>query len=239
LDEAIGQIRQNLSNAAQVRGVQRQLLLKRESDGQILETLPDNIRVWVLQKEKWSQVYPRSMDRGQYAPEANKVILNNANWCRKTMIHESLHSVSIFSHPDNLSAFDMTYLFAEGVTEFLTGLLLWRAHRNCYENWRLGRSPQWCSIGYQRETKAFLAFCGCSNSQSLLDLYFGVHSDNFAVAWSSFIEAVRHDTGKKFRDVLPDAKKIGLFMAFRNECDKQFGKKFRKLEKLQDYSRVF
>jgi hypothetical protein len=239
LNEAIEQIRQNLSSLARVKGVQGQLSLRRRSDGQIMQTLPDYIRVWVLESRTWDQVFGLGRERGRYKPTTNKILLKKENWCRDCMVHESLHSVSMFSHPDNSNAFDMMRLFVEGATEFLTGLLLWRAHRNCYENWRLVRFPKYCGASYPKETKTFLAFCGCANAQSLLDLYFGAHSDNLGVAWSSFIEAIRNDTGKKFKDVFPDAQRIGLFMAFKNECDRQFGRNFRKLQKSLDYSSVF
>jgi len=235
LNEAIEQIRLNLSNVAQVRGVQRQHLLKRRSDGQVLQALPDYVRVWILDNRTWDQVFGLGGERGYYNPQTNKILLKSENWCRKTLIHESLHSVSIFSHPRNLDEFEITQLFAEGLTEFMTGLLLWRKYRDCYELWRLGRFPKWCSVSYPRETKIFLAFCGCTNVQNLLDFYFGTHTDDLLVAWSDFIEAIRTDTGKRFKDVFPDGRRIDLIMAFRNECERLFGKNFRKLEKSLDY----
>ncbi len=154
------------------------------------------------------------------------------------MIHECLHRVSIFSHQRNRNLFEMTKPFAEGLTEFMTGLLLWRAHGTCYENWRLGRFLQWCSVSYSRETKSFLALCRFVNVQSLLDFYLGTQTNDFIQAWSSFIATIRNDTGKQFRNVFRDGERFGLMIAFRNECERQFGKEFRKLQRLIDYNRV-
>jgi len=238
LEDAIQEIRSSF-DFAQIRGIQAELPLKRRSNGQVLQTLADNVRIWILEKRTWDQVFGPSREKGRYYPLGHKILLKDENWCRKTMLHESLHSVSIFSHSQNWNLFEMTKLFAEGLTEFLTGLLLWRLHRNCYENWRFGRFPQWGSVSYPKETKIFLAFCGCVNAQSLLDLYLGTQTNDLLEAWSSFITAIRHDTEKRFKDVFHEGERIGLIVAFKNECERQFGKKFRKLQKLLDYSRVF
>lgn len=239
LDGTLTEIRSNLNSAAQVRGDQRSLPLKRRSDGQILQTLPDYVRVWILKKKTWRQIFGPDAKRGAYIPRGNKILLEEDNWCRKTMVHESLHSVSIFSDPRNRDRYEMTRLFAEGATEFMTGLLLFRGHTDCYENWRFGRFPQWCSVTYPRETKTFLAFCGCANAESLLDLYFATQTNDLSLAWSGFITSIRQYTGTRFKDVFKEAERIGLYIAFRNECERQFGKKFRKLQKLIDYNRIF
>jgi len=239
LDEALEEIRYNLNNNAEVRAVQGQLLLRKRSDGQILRTLPDYVRVWMLDKETWKEIFGRYGKRGAYEASGNKILLEKDCWCRKTIFHESLHSVSIFSDPCNREEYRRPLLFVEGMTEFLTGLLLFRRYRHCYENWRLMRFPRWCSLSYPRETKTFLAFCGCTSAQSLLDLYFGTHSNELPAAWRGFTRAIRQDSGKKFKDVFREGERIGFFMAFKNECERQFGKKFRKLQKFLDYDQAF
>lgn len=239
LNEAIEEIRNNLSNVAQNRNSQRALPLKRRSDGQIIQILPDHIQIWILEKKTWHQVFEPNAARGAYIPCANKILLEDDNWCRKTIVHEALHSVSIFSDPSNKDTYEMTRLFAEGATEFLTGLLLFRRHQDCYDNWRLACFPHWCSVSYPKETRTFLAFCGCADSQSLMDLYFGTQTRDLSAAWTEFTTAIRRKTGKPFKDVFQEGKRIDLTMAFKNECERQFGKKFRKLQKLFDYGRVF
>lgn len=221
------------------RAVQGELPLRNRSDGQILRTLPDYVRIWMLEQETWKQIFGRYRKRGVYDANGNKILLEKDCCCRKTIFHESLHSVSIFSDPCNREKYEMTRLFTEGMTEFMTGLLLFRRYRDCYENWRLRRFPRWCSVSYPRETKTFLAFCGCTSAQSLLDFYFGTQSNDLPVAWRGFVSAIKQDTRKKFRDVFREGERIGLFVAFRNECERQFGKKFRKLRRLLDYSEVF
>ena len=236
LNQAITEITGNLSSVAQSRGVQEELQLKRRSDGVILQTLPDRIRIWILQKRIWSQVFGPNARRGAYVPHGNKILLENGSWCRKTILHESLHSVSIFSDPCNSDMYDATRVFAEGVTEFMTGLLLYKRYGTCFESWRLARFPQWCSVSYPRETKTFLAFCACVNVQSLKDFYFGLETNDLLGAWISLTADIRRVTGKKFRDVFEEGQRYGLMIAFKNECERRFGKKFRTLQKILDYS---
>lgn len=239
LDETLAEIRQHLSSAAQVKGVQEQLQLKRRFGDQVVKTLDHDTRIWILDKKTWNQVYGQSGHRGAYHQQGNKILLEEDRWCRKTIAHESLHSLSLFVDSRNLYWHGMFSPFAEGATEFLTGLLLFKAHRDCYENWRLMRFSQWCSASYLRATKTFLAFCGCVNVQSLLEFYFGTQTNDLTTALSSFIAAIRQDTGKNFRNIFGEGERIGLFIAFKNECERQFGKKFRKFQKVLDYNRVF
>jgi len=233
LDATLQEIQRNFG-VAQVKGIQRAFPLKRKSDGQILQILPHDMRICELETELWNQVLPIN-SRGRYYPVGNKILLNHEKWCRKTLIHESLHSVSIFSHPSNSAFFERTLGFAEGLTEFLTGLLLWRDHNNCYENWRSRRFRQICGFSYPRDIRILFAFCGCVNLQCLIDLYFGTQTNIFPNAWTDFNEAIRNTTGNNFKDVLEEGMRIGLIRAFEIECELQFKKKFRKLRRSIDY----
>lgn len=67
----------------------------------------------------------------------------------------------------------------------------------------------------------------------------GAKTNNVLEAWSEFVTAIRRDTGKRFKDVFKDAERIDLIIAFKVECERQFGRKFRKLQKLLDYSKLF
>lgn len=234
LDSTLQEIKSNFG-VAQVKGVQSSLSLKRKTDGQVLKILPTDLRVYKLEKRMWNQIFPPSY-RGVYFSKGNKILLNDEKWCKKTLIHESLHSVSIFNYPSNSAFFKMTLPFAEGLTEFLTGLLLWRTHNDCYENWRHRRFKELCGLSYPRDTRIFFSFCGCVNLQCLIDLYFGTYTNIFPNAWTDFTEAIRQNTGNNFNDVLDQGRKIGLINAFRIECERQFKRKFRDLQKLLDYN---
>jgi hypothetical protein len=214
------------------KGIQRALDLIRRTDGQLLINLPDFIQIWKLDNRNWNQIADPAI-RGRYYSIGNKIILNDDKWCRKTLIHECLHGLSIFSHPCNSDTFNLTKLFNEGITEFLTGYLLWKKFNKCYNDWKLSTFPKWCNMSYRKETKIFFAFCGCVNIQSLTSLYFGTQSNNFYSAWSSFIKDIRRVTSKKFTDVLTIGQRIGLTNAFKNECERIFKKK---LQKNLDYS---
>jgi hypothetical protein len=224
--------------SAQVKGIQDTRTLRRKTDNQALITIPENVNVCVLEKEIADQVFAPK-ERGRYFPLGNKIILNPGKWCRKTLIHECLHSVSIFSHPNNSTFFEKTKLFAEGATEFLTGILLFGNHIECYENWIHKKYNKVCGLSYPHETRTFFAFCGFVDPQVLVDLYFGTRSDIFPTAWTYFIDDIRRQTGCNFKDVLDEGMKIGLITAFGFECEHQFKRKFRDLKRTQlDYNRL-
>jgi len=235
-DEALAQTRQTFSARHPVQEIKKELQLKRRTDGQIILTLPDYIKIWVIDKTSWAQAFGSLDQRGRHYPQENKILLQNRSWCKKTLIHETLHSLSIFNLQRNWDEFAKTKIFAEGLTEFVTGLFLYRKHIECYESWRLNKFPQWCNLSYPRETKTFYAFCGFVHVQRLLDFYFGIQETDLVHAWSKFIAAIRQETRSEFKDVYGKGIGIELFTAFRNECEKQFGKKFRKkLKELVDY----
>jgi len=234
LKDALLEIQQSFGYS-QMLGTLAEIKLRRREDDMVLRTLPKDLLIWKLEAKDWNQVYGAD-GRGTYLPFGCKVLLNDEKWCRKTMIHESLHRMSIFSHPNNWLLKDSLELFAEGTTEFLTGLLLWKKHKKCYENWLSGRFNQWCSVSYSRETKTIFAFCACANIDCLKDLFFGTGSKTISVAWSGFVTAIQKSTGKIFKRTFKEGKEIGLSNAFKRECERQYGREFRKRQKLLDYS---
>lgn len=235
-NETLTEIRQTFYGGLQVHGVQNELELKRRTDGRIVCTLPDYVKIWIVDKTTWAQVFGSLDQRGRYYPKGNKIILQNGSWCKKTLIHETLHSLSIFNLEQNLDEFDRTKIFAEGLTEFVTGLFLHRKHMECYESWKLGKFPQWCNLSYPRETRTFYALCGFVHVQRLLDFYFGIQENNLIRAWSMFLAAVRRETKLNFKDVYSKGIRIELLTEFKNECEKQLGKKFRrKMRESIDY----
>lgn len=220
--------------SAQVKGNQDILRLRRKTDNQELITIPKDVNICVLKKELANQVFNPS-EHGRYYFQSNKIILNPEKWCKKTVIHECLHSVSIFSHPCNSRFFKKTLSFSEGATEFLTGLLLFGNHYDCYKNW-IKKRYKVCGLSYKHDVKIIFAFCGCVDPQVLIDLYLGNRTNVFPTAWTCFTEDIIQHTQSNFKDILDEGLRVGLINAFGFECERQFQRKFRDLKRTLDFS---
>lgn len=96
--------------------------------------------------------------RGGYDPLKKTILLSDGLWCRKTLVHELLHAVSYFSYlsrvPNLFEALKRESEFVEGLTEFLTGYVLYTKHNNCYNEWISKKYPV-CSISYERYVRFF------------------------------------------------------------------------------------
>ncbi len=93
--------------------------------------------------------------RGEYNPITKTIILSNELWCRKTFIHELLHAISYFSYILELyELLKRETEFIEGLTEFLTGYVLYSKYRDCYIEWISQRYPM-CSISYEKYVRFF------------------------------------------------------------------------------------
>ncbi|MHA1595072.1 MAG: hypothetical protein ACTSXX_10080 [Candidatus Baldrarchaeia archaeon] len=127
-------------------------LLNRTSSD-IRETL--NTRIFPPKNLKITLEPRKSIARGSYSPKRKLITLYNDDWCRKTLIHETLHAISAFSQiPKLYNIYDHERDFVEGLTEFLTGYVLFKKHKNCYEEWIEGRYPV-CSISYENFVRLF------------------------------------------------------------------------------------
>ena len=75
---------------------------------------------------------PTAIVRGGYDPIMKTIFLLDSTWCRKTFIHELLHSISYFSRvPELFEVLKREPDFVEGLTEFLTGYVLYSKYSNC------------------------------------------------------------------------------------------------------------
>jgi len=220
LEQAIDDIREVLFPEAQSPNVNQIMPYKTKVLGrQQLKFLPADVRVYELSEQDWRLTVPRQFHdaRAIQISIFNKILLRRDNWCRKTMIHEALHSLSIFNSDDNLRT--KFPIFEEGVTEFLTGYVL-------YKNWK-SKIYSICSISYSRTVKRFYAFCNFVDVKSLVQLYFLQEGRTWKVAWSEFLDEIHNSGYPNFRDV------TGMFGEpteyFFDECEKHFRSRFRTL----------
>lgn len=171
-------------------------------------------------------LYDNIIDRGSrggYKPQHGRIFLRRGSWCRDTLIHETLHSVSIFAYDQNIRIGDRYPFLREGLTELLNGHVLWRRYPQCFDAWKDKTYRQWCSLeGYEDITRIWYTFCRFVNLGEVERLYFGNGSFDWNRAWSQFIRSI-NDAGYDFED--PFQGRVGRFQdRFVVQCRRAFGK---------------
>lgn len=98
---------------------------------------------------------------GSFVYEPSAILLHSSSnpalsWCRNTLIHETLHSASLYSrvfgNPNGI--IPLHKLLNEGITECLNGYILLKKHPDCYNAWKTSTNGR-CGISYRLSTKLF------------------------------------------------------------------------------------
>lgn len=165
----------------------------------------------------------RRRSRGVYKPDYGRIFLRRGSWCRDTIIHETLHSVSIFAADQNIRIANRYLFIREGLTQFLTGYVLWKKHHQCYEAWKSKVYPQWCALAaYEDMTRIWYTFCRFVNFEEIKKLYFGINSSDWNNIWREFIASI-NNANYKFDDPLQG--RVARFQdRFVDQCRKAFGR---------------
>ncbi len=118
-------------------------------------SLPKDIKLLFKQKPKVILFWQTT---GGYDPFEKEIVLSGTEWCRKTLIHEILHSFSFFFRDERLKQISlMDWRFVvEGLTEFLTGYFLYKTRNQyaCYIHW-LNKDYNQCKISYEPYVRIF------------------------------------------------------------------------------------
>jgi hypothetical protein len=129
-----------------------------------------------IPKEKFTRIigYYEEEIAGSYHPKTGRIFLVEGKWCFSNLIHESLHSRSVFSKrdppPKNLE------FVSEGLTELLVGIVLKRKIPVCYEKWRIVNS---CFLSpYEKFVKPWYYIMCKSDLAPIISLYFNVEEQN-------------------------------------------------------------
>jgi len=162
-----------------------------------------------------------SGSRGNYHPESGRIFFKEGRWCRKTLIHETLHSVSIFAYDQNIKIGTIYPFLREGLTEFLTGYVLWQNYRQCHEAWKAKIYPQLCDLAYKDMIRIWYTFCRFVDFEAIKKLYFGNGSNVWRKVWGEFIQSV-NDAGYVFQD--PLIGRGDLQDRFVDQCRRAFGR---------------
>jgi hypothetical protein len=141
--------------------------------------------------------FPINGGRGFYDPKIGKTILCQGKWCEKTLIHETLHSLSFSSVRIDLRR---TYLgFFEGLTEFFAGYVMFCRHRDCYEAWKRS-SYSLCSVSYVPSVRLWAGFCRFIPIAELVKTYFWDGTPDWEARCRGFLDAIHQAGYPQFDD---------------------------------------
>lgn len=214
-------VRYRFSNPDQTR-----LLIRNPRTG-IGRFIEGTRRVYVLTNDEWMANRHLTTDprwAGAYSyPPATILLHSNGNapnsWCRNVLIHETFHSVSLYSRIwDNPQGIIARHKFLiEGITECLTGYVLFKKHLSCYNVWKLSSQGK-CAIGYRPTTKLFCSIAQIIGIDPLANFYLSLER-NFSAPWNKFLEEIHSKGFTKFRYPL-DHSTAYRENLFRDECVK-------------------
>jgi len=179
-------------------------------------------RIYQVNSLIWHLNFPPGL-HGRY--DDRKIFLKEGNWCRKTLYHEALHGVSIFTVPNVYQSVTRRHQFlSEGLTEFLTGYILFREHDECYKAWKT-RTFEECKISYRNQVKLWCTFCNFIKLEEVIKLYFWDGTGNWNERYSRLLTAIHNEGYPNFRDVLVLGDDTEIL--FTQECINNFGRDFQ------------
>jgi hypothetical protein len=243
-DASLADIRYNLSTS----NADPSFLLIRNPRG-VSRFIEKGNRAYVLNNDEWmaNQRWtggPMFVGRYLYGPAA--ILLHSFEgsgavyWCRNTLIHEVLHSVSLYSRiwgdpPDLIPKHEP---LNEGITEFLTGYVLFKKYPDCYVTWK-GSAPGKCAVAYRERTKLFCSLAQIVGVAPIAKFYFSNGAD-FNAEWNMFIRDIQSLGFRGFRFGL-DKNTAFREVQFREECMKSipgFKKIYDSKVAVLDFSKV-
>lgn len=205
-------------------------------------------RVYVLNNDEWianAKFTKGPTYVGQYLYAPSAILLHSfdsspISWCRNVLIHETLHSVSIYSRiwnnsPDIIAKHRM---LIEGITECLTGYVLLKRHADCYAAWKPSVQGK-CAIAYRDSTKLFCSLAQKVGITPIASFYLSLET-NFRDPWDHLVQGI-HDAGfPTFTFAMNEATAFREAQ-FREECVQKipgFKKIYDSLSRALDFSQI-
>ncbi len=161
---------------------------------------------------------------GTYNLPTGRIFVKETKWCRHSLIHETLHSVSTFAEANNWRR-GMSYLFInEGLTDLLASFISWKLHNDCYVTWKNRPALVKCipSSGYNKMARIWYTFCRFMPFNSIVELYFNDKKLSWTDQWANFLNEIA-EAGYTFNDPLSQRSQVILEDRFLFECKKSFG----------------
>lgn len=205
-------------------------------------------RLFILQHYEWLANRrltrsPSSRGRHIYEPALTLLHENGDNynsWCRKTLIHETLHSVSLYSriYDKFPNVILKHYKLIEGITECLTGYVLLEHYQECYNGWKKNQLYR-CSISYRPSVRLWCSFCQIVGIMDLAKFYLSSQID-FVNPWEELVQSVHSAGFAQFAYEL-DEKKAFNEPQFREVCVRSlpgFKKIYDSSKECFDFSKI-
>jgi len=157
--------------------------------------------------------------RGLYDVDKGKIILVRGSWCRETLIHETLHSVSFGA----VSTRFMRYMnLFDGLTEFFTGYILYGLYPECFAAWK-EKSHRECAVTYESFVKLLSAFCRFLRIQDLLPVYFWNGTNNWDAQFAQLVNTIHQAGYPGFQD-FRQGPGLTIETRFMDQCLSNFGR---------------
>lgn len=198
----------------------------RTNDGTIPVILSQSQRVAEQPLEvvnSLGQAAPGMLLRGLTRYDVGKILLSKDNWCIETLLHEALHSVSIFgTRTDLIPRYSP---LVEGLTESLTQFLLQKDYPGPYANCLRVRATH-CTLTYPYETRIWCAIASVIGYTPLTKIYFWQGNKDWEALFDAFIADVRKAGHHKFQNVLRTPRKLAPMVRLHQECGRRLGDKY-------------
>lgn len=182
-------------------------------------------RVYILNHPEWianQRLTDRPAVLGRYLYDPAVVLLHSdgsipVSWCRNVLVHETLHSVSLYSRicSNPLDIISKHHALIEGITECLTGYVLLKRHPDCYGIWKSSVRGR-CTIAYREITRLFCSLAQVIGIDPLASFYLSLER-GFNIPWNQFIESIHSAGFTRFNYVL-DERTAFREPLFREEC---------------------
>jgi len=179
--------------------------------------------------------FPYDVVRGVTLYEVGKILLSENQWCIETLIHEVLHSLSIFAVRTDVG--QHYRLMVDGLTECLTEHVLSRYHAGTY-NSCLRAKGTYCTLTYPYETKIWCALASVIGYDRIVPIYFWTGRTDWETIFDEFAQAIRKAGYPKFENVLKAPGKLAVMARLHQECGRRigaiYGKAYRQLSERYD-----
>jgi hypothetical protein len=157
---------------------------------------------------------------GFYDMETGKIFLDREKWCFSTLIHETLHSRSVFSQ--SLYHSNLEFV-ADGLTELFVGLILEKALSDCHKQWQ---TIDDCFHNYYEEkvqTWHYLTFK--MSFEPIIRLYFDLSIKNPLKELGKILESTcKNDCADLFANYNPQDR--SFYKRFQALLNKAFPTEF-------------
>lgn len=154
--------------------------------------------VYILDNQTWianQRLTGRSNNRGRYIFDYSMILLHenghsSNSWCKKTLIHEIIHSVSLYSRIWNVypRIVPKHRKLIEGIAECLTGYVLLKRHPFCFGGWKSNNLAR-CSISYQEDVRLWCSLSQCIGISSIANFYLSQENSIFE-PWNQLIQSI-------------------------------------------------